>query len=321
MITSPARIRGPFDAEARWAEADGVIRRHALSADHAMGRHARSFAFAAAFMSARERLAVEDVYAFCRATDDLVDRTHAKASPSQLLAAWERTSKAAFEGHPSGLPVIDRAMKRAARDGVPWAWIAELLAGMRMDVRGATYPALEDLQGYAHRVAGVVGLWLARANGVRRPGDLRRADALGRAMQLTNIVRDVGEDLRRGRLYLPRRLMAAHGVTVAGLLGALGGGELPPGYPDLLERLMREADRDYEAGLGGLGALPRGFGRAVAVAAGVYRGIHREVRRNGYDNLRLRGATSLPRKIALAGGMLLRTAGGASPQETAAAAG
>ena len=252
---------------------------------------------------------MEDIYAFCRATDDLVDEPPDDARPDALLDAWEYAACASYHGSPSGLEVIDRAMHRASVDDVPWSWIAALFEGMRMDLRGASYATIDDLQRYAHRVAGVVGLWLARAHGVERAEDLSRADALGRAMQLTNIVRDVGEDLRRGRLYLPRRAMAAHRITVAGLLGAMGGGTIPSGYPSLLEMLMQAAERDYRAGLAGLPALPPGFGRAVAVAAGVYRGIHREVRRNGYDNLTRRGATSLPTKVVIAGRMLLRTAG------------
>jgi phytoene synthase len=296
-----------------------ILRRHALDADHGMAAHARSFSFASALLSPGERRAVEEIYAFCRATDDLVDEPPGDAHPHALLDAWEAAARASYDGSPSGLRVIDRAMRRASLDQVPWSRIAALFEGMRMDLRGASYVTIDDLQRYAHRVAGVVGLWLARAHGVERAEDLARADALGRAMQLTNIVRDVGEDLRRGRLYLPRRAMAAHGVTVAGLLDGLSGGTIPSGYPALLEMLMRAAERDYRTGLEGLPALPPGFGRAVAVAAGVYRGIHREVRRDGYDNLTRRSATSLPTKVVIAGRMLLRTAGVVGVSRRAAA--
>lgn len=274
-------------------------------ARHAMGRHAHSFSFAARFMGRSEREAVQDVYAFCRATDDLVDRPPAGVGPAALLDGWESAARRAWGGQRTGLAVVDDAMAVARAADVPFERIGDLIEGMRMDLRGASYATLDDLDLYAYRVAGVVGVWLAHVHGVRDPAVLGRADALGRAMQLTNILRDVGEDLRRGRLYLPRRLLAEHGVTVSALLAGLGGGPLPHGYAAIVESLMAVADGLYREGLRGIPALPRGFGRSVRIAAHVYRGIHAEIRANGYDNLRRRATTSLPRKVVLATRALL----------------
>jgi phytoene synthase len=119
-------------------------------------------------------------------------------------------------------------------------------------------------------------------------------------MQLTNILRDVGEDLRMDRLYLPEDLMARFGID-RDLLEAKAKNGSPafPGYRRLLETLMADAESDYEMAFEGIPSLPAFFQGPVAVAASVYRGIHEEIRRNGYDNLNRRAKTSVLRKLVL----------------------
>jgi phytoene synthase len=126
-------------------------------------------------------------------------------------------------------------------------------------------------------------------------------------MQITNIVRDVGEDWARGRLYLPGALLQSHGLA-EGDIGRLaeGSGPLPSAYVDVVEAMIARADAYYEHAWPGIRALPGFFRRPVAAAASAYRGIHREVRRNGYDNLRRRAHTSMRAKLALVVGGLLR---------------
>jgi phytoene synthase len=146
-----------------------------------------------------------------------------------------------------------------------------------------------------------VGGWLTELFGIRDRWVLDRAFALGHAMQLTNILRDVGEDLERGRLYLPEYLMAKHGVDREFLEAkAQSGFPASSGYRRLLEELMEAAETDYDRAFEAIPFLPRFFQGPVAVAANVYRGIHMEIRRNGFDNLSLRASTSLPRKMVLA---------------------
>jgi 15-cis-phytoene synthase len=125
-------------------------------------------------------------------------------------------------------------------------------------------------------------------------------------MQLTNIVRDVGDDLRGGRLYLPRELLARHGVSETQLKDALAGRRpVGPAYRALLEELMAAADADYQRAFLAIPALPHFFQRPVAVAARLYQGIHGAVRRNGYDNLRRRAYTSVGAKAVLGGRAIL----------------
>jgi phytoene synthase len=169
-----------------------------------------------------------------------------------------------------------------------------------MDLRGERYATLAELRRYTFCVASTVGLWLTQLMGVDDAVVLERAERMGHAMQLTNILRDVGEDRANGRMYLPAELLAKHGVTEAALARMCAGGEITPAWRALVEELMGVAEEDYRAALEAVPALPTSFARAVAVAAHVYRGIHREIRRNGHDNLRRRAHTNATAKAGLA---------------------
>ncbi len=266
--------------------------------------HSRSFSFAALLFPPEERRLVREIYAFCRFTDDLVD---AAARPNgarslvarlyRTLAAWEEICRAAHEGERTDIPLADVVMSETARREIPFELVAELIEGVRMDVEPRAYRSMEELREYTYRVASVVGAWLTRAFGVSDPWVLERAHALGHAMQLTNIIRDVGEDLALGRVYLPADRMARHGVSRASLLRMQAGSGVQPGYVALLEEVMAHADAAYELSYEGIPHLPSFFQRPVTVAAQVYRGIHDRVRANGYDNLNRRAYTSLPDKL------------------------
>ncbi len=187
------------------------------------------------------------------------------------------------------------------RARVPFEYARDLVAGMRMDVHHQPYASLRELRVYTYRVAGVIGLWLTELYGVHDQRVLHHAAALGHALQLTNILRDVGEDWSRGRVYLPLDRLQAHGLEPADL-GAMRAGMMPVDdrFRALVEELMGIAEADYRDALAALPALPAFFARPVAVAAHVYRGIHDEIRGAGYDTLRRRAHTSLPRKLWLA---------------------
>ena len=270
-----------------------------------MARHSRSFRFAATFMSRADRDRIARVYAWCRFVDDLADTPGDASLVESHLDAWMAWSQAAYRGASSGIPLIDEVMGEMARRGVPFRYAGQLACGVRSDVRFIPFRDLEQLRVYAHRVAGVVGQWLTELHGVDDPWMLERAAALGRAMQVTNIVRDVGEDWDRGRLYLPRTMLAQRGVTAEDI-GAMRAGRRPitDAYRALLEDLMGLAERDYAAAREAIPGLPSGFRRAVAVAAAVYEGIHEAVRRNGHDNLRVRAVTGRVCKLVLAAGAL-----------------
>ncbi|HEX9940239.1 MAG TPA: squalene/phytoene synthase family protein [Longimicrobium sp.] len=266
-------------------------------------RNSRSFAFAAGFFPPDVARQVARVYAWCRVTDDLVDRTEGESAATlgEVLDEWVALSRRAYRGGSCGVELIDRVMGEMAGAGVPFAYAAELAEGMRMDLRRETYPTPAALRVYTYRVASVVGLWLTELFGVHDAATLQRAAAMGHAMQLTNILRDVGEDARTGRIYLPADLLARHGVTADDLAAMRHGrAPVPPAYGELTEALMRDAEASYALAFEAIPRLPGFFQRPVAVAAYVYRGIHGAIRRNGYDNLRLRARTSAPEKALLA---------------------
>lgn len=265
-----------------------------------LGRHGKSFAFASAFMPPADRARVEAVYSWCRYTDDIVD-LDSRDDASFRLEAWLELSRDAYDGVRTGVELVDEVMTMSRAAGVPFTCIAELIEGMRMDLRHTAYPDEAALRVYTWRAAGTVGVWLATVHGVRDPWAIERAALLGQAMQLTNIVRDVGEDLARDRLYVPRDLLAAHGFTVEELRAARARAQpLGERWAALTEELMAIAARDYVLGREALFHLPPGFRRAAAVASFVYEGIHEAVRRGGYRNLHTRAATSAPEKLLLA---------------------
>ena len=271
-----------------------------------LARHGRSFRFASSLLPAAERGVVASVYSWCRYTDDLVDHA-SDAEVDDRLDDWLAASRAAHEGERTGVALLDDVMGRTREAGVPFTYAAELIAGMRMDLRHRPYADLAELRLYTWRAAGTVGLWLAELYGVRDRWALERAALLGQAMQLTNIVRDVGEDLGRGRLYLPLDRLHAAGLSRAMLEEArLGGEPLGREWSALLEELMSLAERDYRAAAEALPVLPPAFRRAVAVASAVYSGIHDAVRHIGYDTLRQRAVTSTTDKVGLAAGALVR---------------
>jgi 15-cis-phytoene synthase len=273
-------------------------------------RNSRSFSFAARLFSPGLRQQVTGVYAFCRITDDLADTDDGTGVEHRLerLALWERRARAAYDGAATGLPLLDGVMQAAAANGVPFRYVEELIEGMRMDMRAVHYATMDELRVYSYRVAGVVGQWLTRLAGVHDEAILERAAMLGHAMQLTNIIRDVGEDLRLGRIYVPAATLHAFGLTTGELNAVAQGAPIPARYAAMIEHLMAIADADYRGALEAAPALPRRFRLAVVAAADIYRGIHASVQANGYDNLGRRARTGTATKLHLAARALLRDA-------------
>jgi phytoene synthase len=274
--------------------------------DAYLSRHGQSFWMSARLIPTTERAQLAGVYAWCRYTDDLVD--HATCPNGVLLGVlgeWEELSRAAYDGDETGIELLDHVMGEMARSDVPFTYASNLIRGMRADVVDARYDTVGDLLGYCHDVASVVGLWLTELFGVRDRWTLDRAAALGVAMQLTNIARDVGEDWDRGRVYLPQSMLERHGVS-EGKIGEVrrGGGPVPAGYAELLEELMTTAEARYDEASKAVSHLPSFFRSPVAVASRVYRGIHDAIRANGYDSIRQRAVTSKLARMSLASAAL-----------------
>jgi 15-cis-phytoene synthase len=271
-----------------------------------LATHGRSFSFASALIPEPYRSRLVAVYAYCRFTDDLVDTGGGpRAEALARLDWWLDASASAYRGIPTEHAMLQVVMQDMAARRVPFEYVSELIAGMRMDLLRRRFDTIGELRTYCYRVASVVGLWLTELFGVHDKATLERAGSLGVAMQLTNIVRDVGEDWRNGRLYLPRDLMRQHGLTTATIDRVQKSRHpVPREYAALLEDLMVIAEREYQTAWQGLSALPEFFRPAVGVASRVYAAIHDVVRASGYDTLRRRAATSSASKLAIAAATL-----------------
>lgn len=176
-----------------------------------------SFYYSFLFLPPERRRAITALYAFCREVDDVVDEVSDPSIAQIKLAWWRKELAKIFEGEPSH-PVGKALLPGIRQFGLERQHLEALIDGMEMDIHPMLYPDRASLEGYCHRVAGVVGLLSARIFGFSQPETLEYAHCLGLAFQLTNILRDVGEDARRGRVYLPGDEMAKHGVTAADVL-------------------------------------------------------------------------------------------------------
>ncbi len=255
--------------------------------------HSHTFYRGSLLYPPEQREAVWAVYAACRVGDDIAD-SGLETAQAQLDVWWQQV-QAAYAGEAQ--EDIGRALAWAvARFAVPLSAFAELYAGFCMDLSGYRYRTLPDLELYCYRVAGVVGFMMAPIGGYRGGEEtLQAALSLGKAMQLTNILRDVGEDLRLGRLYLPADLLTEYGVDVA----ALQVGRVTPEYRKLLEHMTTLARKWYAEGQCGIPLLEGRAKYGVAVAARLYAGILDEVAANGYDNLNRRAVVRGKSKLWL----------------------
>ena len=230
-----------------------------------------------------ERQAVSVVYAVCRSGDDAVDEAPSSEAAYTRLLVWQEHVERAYAGTPRSGAFLEVGLHWVLeRFNVPKSAFDELYLGFESDLSEQSFETMSDLMLYCRRVAGVVGLLIAPLAGYRG-GDatLQSALALGEAMQLTNILRDVGEDLRMGRCYLPRELLQKYGVTRA----MLESGRVTPAYIALLEELSDHASALYRQGWQGIPKLNGAAATAVGVAALNYEGILQKLRQNGFDNL------------------------------------
>jgi 15-cis-phytoene synthase len=281
-----------------------------LEACRAAIRHgSRSFHAASLLLPAGVRNPALALYAFCRLADDAVDLNAEK--PAAVLSLIDRLDRA-YAGRP-----VDASADRAfaamvAAHDLPRELPEALIEGFAWDAEGRRYATLSDLRAYSARVAAAVGAMMTVIMGVRDADTLARACDLGVAMQLTNIARDVGEDAREGRLYLPLEWLAAEGLDPEAFLCDPRPG---PELARIVERLLAEARRLYFRAEAGIPALPARSRPAVFAARLIYAEIGARIQANGHDSVTIRAVTSPRRKAALALTALARSiAAGAMPQ-------
>jgi phytoene synthase len=236
------------------------------------------------------------LYAFCRLADDAVDLGDARLD---AVARLRDRLDLAYAGRPA-----DHAADRAFADvvsrfAIPRELPEALLEGLAWDAEGRRYDSASDLHAYAVRVAGAVGAMMTLVMGAREPHVVARACDLGIAMQLTNIARDIGEDARAGRLYLPRQWLREAGVDPDSFLARP---MFDARIAAVAARLLAEADVFYARATQGVAALPRACRPGIHAARLIYAEIGREVERRGCDSVGSRAVVPMSRKLSLLAG-------------------
>lgn len=262
--------------------------------ERALRRGSASFSAAARLLPRRVRSSATVLYAFCREADDAIDL--APAAGDTAVDALRTRLARAYEGTPEDDPVDRAFAKVIARENLPQTLFDALIEGLQWDVHGKTYASLPNLYAYAARVAGTVAAMMAVVMGARSAEALARACDLGVAMQLTNIARDVGEDARRGRLYLPLDWMREAGIDPRTWL------ERPvhtPALGSVVERVLAAAERLYARAEGGIALLPRDCRPAIGAARWIYADIGLAVRAARYDAVTSRAYVTRRRKLWL----------------------
>lgn len=254
-----------------------------------------SFYYSFLFLPPERRRAITALYAFCREVDDVVDECSDPTLARAKLAWWRTEVAALYAGKP-GHPVTQALAAALPRFALGQELLLEIIDGMEMDLDQARYASFKDLNLYCYRVASVVGLLAAEIFGYGDRHTLKYAHDLGLAFQLTNIIRDVGEDARRGRVYLPVDELQRFGVPAADLVEAR--------YSDNFRALMafqvERAQSYYDKALAQLPKADRKSQKAGLIMAAIYRATLEEIVRDGYQVLDRRLSLTPVRKLWIA---------------------
>jgi 15-cis-phytoene synthase len=254
-----------------------------------------SFYYSFLFLPRERRLAITALYAFCREVDDVVDETSDPQLASTKLAWWKVEVANLYAGNPQH-PVSKALLPFIEKYSISKENLGEIIDGMEMDLTQSRYLDWPGLELYCHRVAGVVGLLAASIFGYRDARTLEYARELGIAFQLTNIIRDVGEDARKNRIYLPMDDMKRFGVPAADILNARD----TPGFRDLMAFQTQRAKNYYAKAFAALPAQDRKAQRAGLIMAAIYRTLLDEIERDGFRVLAQRTSLTPLRKLWIA---------------------
>jgi len=254
-----------------------------------------SFYYSFLFLPPERRRAITALYAFCREVDDVVDEVHDTGVAQTKLAWWRQQVDSIFNGTPQH-PVAQALVPVVRAFDLPAENFQAIINGMAMDLVQTRYLDFAGLENYCHHVAGVVGLMSAEIFGYQDAATRGYARDLGVAFQLTNICRDVGEDARRGRIYLPHEDLARFGVTANSLMRA----EYSDNFRALMAFEVERTQAWYERALAQLPAVDRAPQRAGLVMAAIYRTLLHEIARDGYLVLDRRTSLTPLRKLWIA---------------------
>lgn len=254
-----------------------------------------SFYYSFLFLPPERRRAIMALYAFCREVDDVVDECHDISLASTKLAWWRLEVERIANGQPEH--PVGQALQAAGRQfNLPKEQLLEIIDGMEMDLQQSRYLDFKGLSLYCYRVASVVGLLSAEIFGYQDRGTLKYAHDLGMAFQLTNIIRDIGEDARRGRIYIPMDELKQFNVPAADILNS----RYSDNFTALMKFQVERAERYYDQAMAELPAVDKKPQRPGIIMAAIYRTLLDEIKRENFQVLHQRIALTPVRKIWLA---------------------
>ncbi len=254
-----------------------------------------SFYYSFLFLPPERRRAITALYAYCREVDDVVDECTDAGIARTKLAWWRDEIGRLYADHPQH-PVTQALAPAIAAYGLQQQHLLELVDGMAMDLDYNRYPDFDTLKLYCHRVAGVVGLMSASIFGYSSKQTLEYAPELGLAFQLTNIIRDIGEDARRDRIYLPLDELQKFGVAESDIQAA----RETEGFQKLMSFQIERALAQYDAAFAKLPARDRKPQIPGIIMAGIYRTLLVEIRDDGCKVLKQRTSLTPVRKLWIA---------------------
>ena len=258
-----------------------------------------SFYYAFLFLPPQRRAAITAFYAFCREVDDVVDETTDAGVAAAKLAWWRQEVASAYAGHPNH-PVMRALMPHREAFSIEASHLLAVIDGCQIDLEQTRFLDFAGLTRYCHLVAGVVGEVAASIFGRTSDQTVQYAHRLGLAMQLTNIIRDVGDDARRGRIYLPVSELQRFDVKASELLAR----SAPYGYSDRFNALMEfqaeRAHQTYDEAMALLPAADRSAQKPGLMMANIYRTLLREIESDGFQVLHQRTSLTPLRKLWIA---------------------
>ena len=262
---------------------------------HKAAASGSSFYYAFLFLPPERRRAITALYAFCREVDDVVDECSDPSLARATLDWWRGEIAKLFGGQPHH-PVMRALAPGVVPYGMTAQHLNEIIDGMQMDLEQTRYLDFAGLERYCYRVAGVVGILSAGIFGYRDPHTLEYAKNLGLAFQLTNIIRDVGEDARKNRIYLPMDELRDFGVPAADLLNARSS----ESFVRLMQFQAHRAGTYYTRAFDILPDQDRRAQRSGLIMAAIYRALLAEIERDGFEVLTRRISLTPLRKLWLA---------------------
>jgi 15-cis-phytoene synthase len=273
------------------------------AASQIMSTHAKTFRFASRFLPVEYRDPTVRLYSFFRTLDDLVDESPdedlVRACVRQEIDDWTVWFQQDCAGLAPRSEIGDHVAQIKRDFGIPASIFLDFLDGLRSDLTPVTPENVREVEHYSYKVASTVGLSMAHVFGATTPQAKDAATSLGIAMQLTNILRDVGGDLQRKRIYIPQTLLDEFQLDPQGLIQLWQAGNGPDDrFRGVVQSMIHRADEHYRAGIEGVRLLPADVQLPILVAARLYRQILRELEANDLDSLRKRVSTSRFQKLA-----------------------